>query len=114
MIRKKAKIAFWLIVLIAIGIGIKALSQDAVEIFQDSQSDAYEWTDDERQDWTVFWLCRELDSLREIISENEVARREDDKEMRAQIWKLALIVGGGGLAGGAGSAAIIRKRKRGG
>ena len=106
---------FWLLFFVVLVLYCAdAFSQDsAVEIFQMSQEDGYEWaTKDDQQDWTVFWLCREIDRLHETMAANEIARREDDKELRAQLWKLALIVGGGGAVGGAGGAAAIRIRKR--
>ena len=116
MVRRKSTVVFWLLVLIlTVFFCVRCLSQDyAVEVFQeiyfDEEYDTY--GKDERQDLTTFFLCREIDGLRELIASNELARREDDKELRAQIWKLALIVGGGGAIGGAGGAVVVKRRKR--
>ena len=114
MVRRKSKSIFWLIFFaIVVIVCVKVFSQDsAVEIFQRAQRDEHFNTKDGQQDWTVFWLCREIDSLRDLIAANEVARREDDKEVRAQLWQVALIVGGGGAVGGAGTAAVVKRRRK--
>ena len=116
MVRRRTKAVFWLLIFaLTVFFCVRCLSQDsAVEVFQEIYFDEeYEtYGKDERQDLTTFFLCREIDSLRDLIAANELARREDDKELRAQIWKLALIVGGGGAIGGAGSAVVVKRRKR--
>ena len=110
------KLVFWCAVCVLfIWWTHEAFSQSAVEVYMESknnQASGYYGSDDARQDSTVFWLCRELDSLRALILNNAEARREDDKELRAQIWKLALIVGGGSALGGAGGAAVVKRRKK--
>lgn len=114
MVRRTGKTIFWLIVLaLVMVVCVKAFAEDsAIDVLRESQRNEFLETDDDQQNWMVFWLCREMDSLRETIAANEAARREDDREMRAQLWKLALIVGGGGAVGGVGSAAVIKRRKR--
>jgi hypothetical protein len=106
MVRKKSKITFWIIVTaLFIWFTHELAAQDAVEVFQDSRSGEYEAlaTVDDQQDMTLFFVCRELDRLNESIT-----------ELRAWIWKLALLVGGGGAVAGGGGVAAARIRKRGG
>jgi len=117
MVRRNGKFVFWsLILTLTVFVCCKAFAQEtATEVFQLSQNEGYDFvTKDDKQDWMAFWLCRELDSLRELITANSEARREDDKELRAQLWKLALIVGGGSAIGGVGGAAAIKRKKNGG
>lgn len=107
---------FWLVLLIIVALYCaEVLAQDsAVEVFQelyfDDEYAGYE--KDDRQDIATYLLYREIDQIHATIAANEVARREDDQELRSQLWKLALIVGGGGAVGGAGSAAVIKRRKK--
>jgi len=115
----KSKTLFWIAVIGFLFAIFSALSQradaqdeSAIDVLRDSQENRFLETDDDQQNWMVFWLCREMDNLRETIAENEDARREDDKELRSQIWKLALIVGGGGAIGGAGGVAAAKRKKK--
>jgi len=112
VVRRKSKITFWLVVVALVALAcVKVCAQDsAIDVLRDSQRNEFLETDDDQQNWMVFWLCREMDNLRETIAANEEARREDNREMRAQLWKLALIVGGGGAIGGAGSAVVVKRR----
>ena len=117
MVRPKSKTLFWIAVIGFLFAIFSALSQradaqdeSAIDVLRDSQRNEFLETDDDQQNWMVFWLCREMDNLRETIAANEEARREDNREMRAQLWKLALIVGGGGAIGGAGSAVVVKRR----
>jgi len=119
MVRPKSKTLFWIAVIGFLFAIFSALSQradaqdeSAIDVLRDSQENRFLETDDDQQNWMVFWLCREMDNLRETIAENEDARREDDKELRSQIWKLALIVGGGGAIGGAGGVAAAKRKKK--
>jgi len=115
----KSKTLFWIAAIGLLFAIFAALSQradaqpdSAVDVFQIAQSDEYFDSKDDEQDWLAFFLCREIDSLREIVLANELARCKDDKELRSQIWKLALIVGGGGAIGGAGGVAAAKRKKK--
>ena len=103
-----------IVVVVCMVFAVRAYAESsAIDVLRDSQENRFLETDDDQQNWMVFWLCREMDSLRKTIAENEAARREDDKELRAQLWKLALLVGGGGAVGGVGGAAIVKRKRRG-
>jgi len=102
-----------LAVLIVLVVGTELRAEDsAIDALRSSQENRFLETDDDQQNWMQFYLCREMDSMRDLIMAHEEARREDDKELRAQLWKLALLVGGGGAIGGAGSAAVIKAKKK--
>jgi len=87
------------------------MAQDAAEVYlMSKQADGYYESDDARQDSVVFFLCREIDALRDDMSD----LGDDIAELRAWIWKLALLVGGGGAVAGGGGVAAARIRKNGG
>ena len=118
MRNQNSRLVMWLIFLLALVMMFyprSAKAEDsAVEIFQDIYfDDEYqEYEKDERQDMTTFFVCRELDRLGAELAANELARQEDNRELRGQLWRLALLVGGGGAVGGAGGAAVIRMKKK--
>jgi len=90
-----------------------AFAQDsAVEIFQRTQGDEYFDTKDDQQDWLSYFICKDLDRLHDIIAANELARQEDNRELRGQMWKLAFLVAGGGAAGGIGGAKAVKAVKK--
>jgi len=111
----KWKLLEWIILLAVVAVLFwvpTARAEDsAIDELRSSQENRFLETDDDQQNWMVFYICRELDAIRDTISENEVARREDDKELRSQLWRLALLVGGGGAVGGAGGAAAVKAVK---
>ena len=114
--RKNGSLTVWLITIILLviiaGVYTVRAEDSAIDVLRNSQENRFLETDDDQQNWMVFYICREMDSLRETMATNEIARREDDKELRAQLWKLALIVGGGSAVGGAGTAAVVKRKEK--
>ena len=104
------RLAFWFIVCALFIWGTHEVSgQDAADVFRDSQSSEYEWTDNERQDWLMYHMASMFDAQAERIE----ALQEDVREIRSQnAWILRLLAGGGGVGVLGGAGAVARKRKR--
>ena len=112
----KWKLLEWIILLFVVAalfwVPTARAEDSAIDELRSSQENRFLETDDDQQNWMQFYLCREMDAMRDLIMAHEEARREDDKELRAQLWKLALLVGGGGAIGGAGGAAVVKAKKK--
>jgi len=100
-----AMFAFCLSGIIYVAVG--AQDESAEEIFRGVQTGGYFESKDDEQDWTAFWLCREIDRLHDLLEETTAVLRKDIRELRTWLWAVL----GSGVGGG--GALAIRKLKNG-
>ena len=79
-----------------------------VGIFQAAREGDYFESKDDTQDWTIFWLCREIDALKAQMAIDAAAHRDDIREVRNILYG---VLGAGG--GGGGIYALWRKKRNG-
>ena len=99
--------AMFLIAVVAMLVVAAARAQENEGIFRDAQEGGYFESKDDEQDWMVFFLCRELDSMRAERLQQVAVIRDDIRELRN--WMIG-ILGAGGGGGGIGLLAWRKKR----
>jgi len=97
-----------LLLLLLAGLSLCVSAESAQDVYNKAYSANPYFNDaDGRQDWVVFFLCRELDALREEHALYTETIRDDIHELRSWLITLLGLGGAGGAAGGA--RAIKRK-----